>query len=131
MLSLFLIGLDAVYLVVFTAFALLLPAIVRRDLLFGVTVPPSTRATPAGRAILRGYRLGVLALALVSAGALALLWLFAPASWWASPWMALVPVVLALFPDVPYLLAYRAARRLAAASPPAAEAQPGPAAELV
>ncbi|HEV2461421.1 MAG TPA: DUF5808 domain-containing protein, partial [Ktedonobacterales bacterium] len=74
---------------------------------------------------------GVLALALVLAIGLALLWRFAPTSWWSTPWMALVPVALALFPDVPYLLAYRTTRRLAAASPAAAEAQPGPAAELV
>lgn len=131
----FLIGLNAFYLLVFAAFALLLPAITRRDLLFGVTVPPDTRATPAGRAILRGYRLGVLGLTLLLAAALALLWLLAPASWWETPWMAVLPVVLALFPDIPYLLAYRAARQLAARSPQptaaTAAAQAAPAAELV
>jgi uncharacterized membrane protein len=131
----FLVGLNAFYLLVFAAFALLLPAITRRDLLFGVTVPSGTRATPAGRAILRGYRLGVLGLTVLLAAALALLWLLAPAAWWETPWLAVLPVALALFPDIPYLLAYRAARRLAARSPQpttaAAAAQPAPAAELV
>ena len=116
MLSLFLLGLDALFLVVFAAFGLLLPSITRRDLLFGVTVPPGTRSTPEGRAILRRYRLGIVALSLVLAIVLALLWRLAPSSWWASPWMALLPVVFALSPDIPYLRGYRSARRLAASS---------------
>ncbi|MFI5271630.1 MAG: hypothetical protein ACHQ4H_01185, partial [Ktedonobacterales bacterium] len=129
----FLVGLDAFYLLVFAVFALVLPALTRRDLLFGVTVPPDTRSAPAGRAIVRGYRWGVAGLSLLLAVALALLWLFAPQGWWDTPWMAVAPVAFALFPDLPYLLAYRAARRLAARSPheePAA-ARSAPAAELV
>ncbi len=132
MLPLFLVGLDALYLIVFTALAMLLPAITRRDLLFGVTVPPGTRASPGGRAILRRYRLCVLAIALILACVVAALYLVAPSAWWQSVWMALIPVALVLFPDVPYLWAYFATRRLVATLPPApAEAHPAPAAELV
>jgi uncharacterized membrane protein len=126
MLPLFLLGLDAFFLLVFTAFALLMPALTRRDVLFGVTVPPNARATPAGRTILRGYRLGVIGLALILGVIVALLWQLAPATW-----MALAPVALALLLDIPYLLAYRATRRLAANPPEAPFARPGPAAELI
>jgi uncharacterized membrane protein len=127
-----LVGLNAFFLLFFAAFALLLPAFTRRDLLFGVTVPPGARSTPAGRSIVRGYRLGVLALTLALACVVALLYVFAPGAWWQSPWMAFVPVALALLPDIFYLRAHFAVRRLTASVPPvASEVHPGPAAELV
>ena len=118
MATLFAVGIQALVLVVITTLMLLLPSLTRRDILFGVTVPPNTRETPAGRAIIRRYRIIVLLLALAPAGALWLLWALAPAQFWASGWVVVIPLAFVLLPDIPYLLAWRSSRALASAGPP-------------
>ncbi len=131
MLLLFQITLDALLLCVITFLDVLMPVLTRRDLLFGVTVPANTRETPEGRAIIRGYRVGVLGLALLAALALALAGAFASESWWESGWSSLGIIVFALLLAGPYLWAYRASRRLrAAASEAGALPSEAPAAEL-
>lgn len=104
------------------AFELLMPAFTRRDLLFGVTVVADARDTAAGRAIIRGYRLGVVALTVAAGAGLAALSAFAPAGWWTSGALVPVGVVVTLLPLLPYLPAHRAVRRLAAALPAVSDA---------
>jgi uncharacterized membrane protein len=131
MLLAFQITLDALLLCVMTLLDLLMPMLTRRDLLFGVTVPANARATPEGRAIIRGYRVGVLGLALLAALALALAGAFASESWWESGWSSLGVIVFALLLAGPYLWAYRASRKLrASASEAGALPTQAPAAEL-
>jgi uncharacterized membrane protein len=117
MATLYAVGIDALVLALITGLSLLMPALTRRDILFGATVPPNTRETDAGRAIIRHYRLGILAVMVVQIGGLALLWALAPARFWSSLWIAVVPLALVLLPDIPYLLAWRAARALAVSAP--------------
>ena len=110
-----------VFLVLFFAVTLwLTPDFTRRDLLFGVTVAPNARATPAGRRILRTYRLGIAVVTVVALAALALALALAPAEWWQSgvPSIAVLLIFAAYL--IPYLLAYRASRALRVA--PHAEA---------
>ncbi len=117
MATLFAVGIQALVLLIITTISLLMPSLTRRDILFGATVPPNTRATAEGRAIIRRYRIGVLLLAIVQAIGLALLWALAPADFWKSLWIVVIPLALALIPDIPYLLAWRSARALAIAAP--------------
>lgn len=124
MATLLAVGIQALVLVIITTISLLMPSLTRRDLLFGTTVPPNTRATAEGRAIIRRYRTGVLLLAILQAIGLVLLRALAPARFWASIGIVVIPLVLVLLPDIPYLLAWRASRALASSAPPAAPPVP-------
>lgn len=124
MATLFAAGILALVLVVITTLLLLMPSLTRRDILFGVTVPPNTRDTAEGQTIIQRYRLGVLVLAVIQASGLALVWALAPARFWASIGIVVIPLVLVLLPDIPYLLAWRASRALASAAPPSAAPAP-------
>ena len=129
MLRLFQVTLDAIVLVTIGGMYWLMPALTRRDLLFGVTVPANARETPLGHSIIRRYRLAVLALVLLSALALALLALFAPDAWWAGGGSALLVLVPLALLSLPYLWAYRASRGLrqvaeASGMPPVGEPEP-------
>ncbi|HEU5349092.1 MAG TPA: DUF1648 domain-containing protein, partial [Ktedonobacterales bacterium] len=117
MASLWMVGIQASLLVIITTISLLMPSLTRRDILFGATVSPNGRATPAGRAIIRRYRIRVLLLAIAQVVALALLWTLAPAKFWASGWAVIIPIALVLLLDIPYLLAWRSSRALAAVAP--------------
>ena len=68
LLTIFLLGLFLLMLVFTMALSLIIPLAARRDLLFGVTVPPNTRSTPEGRRITRTYAAGVIALSVLSVG---------------------------------------------------------------
>jgi uncharacterized membrane protein len=114
MLATYSVALFAVVLVFIAALNLVMPALTRRDLLFGVTVAPSARSSSEGRAVIRGYRLGVASLSVLSAVGLGLLYALAPAGWWASGWLSLAGIAVALVPCLPYIPAHLAARRLAA-----------------
>jgi uncharacterized membrane protein len=118
MATLLAVGIQGLVLVVITAVSLLMPSLTRRDLLFGATVSPNARDTSEGRAIIRRYRIGVLLVAIGLAIGLALLWALAPATFWANLWIVVIPLVLVLMPEIPYLLAWRASRALAVAAPP-------------
>src|SRR5579884_3047204 len=134
MVRIFSISLDAVILAMTLIFSWLMPSLTRRDLLFGVTVAPDARTRPAGRAILRRYRLQMFVVALLCVLALALLAAFAPDTWWSDGWSSLFVLAIILLMAVPYLLAYAASRALrvapqegsggAAASSPVAELRP-------
>lgn len=117
MATLFAVGIQALVLLIITTISLLMPSLTRRDILFGATVAPNTRATAQGRAIIRRYRLGVLLIAIAQAIGLALLWALAPADFWKSLWIAVIPLALALAPDIPYLLAWRSSHALSIAAP--------------
>ena len=131
MLRAFPLVLDAVLLVITSTLSWLMPALTRRDLLFGVTVAPDARATPEGQAIIRRYRGQVVAVALLFAVALALLAVFAPDSWWIDGWGSLIVLAPILVLSIPYLLAYRSSQALRAV-PQAGAAEPAatPEAEL-
>jgi uncharacterized membrane protein len=108
----FLLGLFLLILLFTMALSLIIPSAARRDILFGVTVPPNTRSTPAGRRILLQYQLGVIALSLLGvAGCVALWYIQAPS--WRFLVIAVALGVILLLSSFPYLLAYRQARRLA------------------
>jgi uncharacterized membrane protein len=128
MATLWAVGIQGLVLVVIAAVLLLMPSLTRRDLLFGVTVSPHARETPEGRAIIRRYRFGVLLIVIAQATGLAFLWALAPALFWASAWITVIPLALVLMPNIPYLLAWRSARALATALPPVST--PAPSAEL-
>ncbi len=130
--ELIVLGILALVLVFVAIYALALPALTRRDLLFGVTVAPDTRSTPAGRGIIARYRLLTVLLTLLGLGALVAIWQLLPtdAAIITSPFAALgimLPVT-----GVPYLWAYFAARRLARSQPASALPSPTerPSAEL-
>lgn len=114
MVAIYLTTVFAVVLLAVAAFELLMPALTRRDLLFGVTVAPGLRDTSAGRAIIRRYRLGVAALTVLAGAGLVALVVLAPADWWTSGGLAPLGIVAALLPGIPYLPAHLAARRLGA-----------------
>jgi len=124
MATLLAVGIQGLVMVVITVISLLMPSMTRRDLLFGVTVAHNARETAEGKAIIRRYRLGVLLVAVIEAIGLALLWLLAPPHFWNSLWIVIIPLVLVLIPDIPYLLAWRSARALAIALPPASTPAP-------
>jgi uncharacterized membrane protein len=127
------VALDVIILAITATLSWLMPSLTRRDLLFGVTVTPNARALPAGRSIIRRYRLQVLGVALLFALVLVLLAVFAPDAWWLSGWLSLVVLATVLLMSVPYLLAYRASRVLQVASQDgraAAEPASSPEAEL-
>ena len=133
MLRLFQVALDVVMLVTIAVMYWLMPALTRRDLLFGVTVPANARETPLGQSIIRRFRLAVLALAALSGLALAVLALGAPDAWWEGGWAALLILGPLVLLSLPYFWAYRASRRLrqvaeASGMPPVGE--PEPVAEL-
>lgn len=135
MVATYLTAVFAVVLITVAAYELFMPSLTRRDLLFGVTVAPSSRDTAAGRAIIRNYRLGVIAFTVLAGAGLAALNALAPSEWWRSGILAPVGIIVALLPGVPYLPAHLAARRLAvtgtgAASGAAVANVSTPAAEL-
>ncbi len=130
-LRLLVFGLNALIAVFVTIYALAMPSLTRRDLLFGVTVSPGARRTAEGRRILRGYRAGVLLLCLAVLGAWGAAYALAPDSWLRSPWLSISVVALELLLAVPYLIAHTAVRSLAAPTPAAPVIPaPGPSAEL-
>lgn len=124
MATLLAVGIQGLVVVVITVISLLMPSMTRRDLLFGVTVAHNARETAEGKAIIRRYRLGVLLVAVIETIGLALLWLLAPPHFWNSLWIVIIPLVLVLIPDIPYLLAWRSSRALAIALPPASTPAP-------
>src|SRR5262245_30659407 len=77
----FLLGLFLLMFLFMMALSLIFPAAARRDILFGVTVPPNTRSTPGGRRITRTYVVSVIALAVLGAAAALALWYLQPPSW--------------------------------------------------
>jgi uncharacterized membrane protein len=112
MLRAFPLILDTIVLVMTVSLGWLMPMLTRRDILFGVTVAPDTRAQPAGQAIIRRYRGQMLGLALLFVLGLGLLAIFASDTWWASVWTSLIVLALMAYMSVPYLLAYFASRAL-------------------
>ena len=116
MATLFAVGIQALVLFIITTISLLMPSLTRRDILFGATVPPNTRATAEGRAVIRRYRIGVLLIAIVQAIGLALLWALAPADFWKSLWIVVIPLTLALSASTSPIC-WRGARRARCQSP--------------
>jgi uncharacterized membrane protein len=116
------------------ALSLIIPFAARRDLLFGVTVPPNTRTTPEGRRITRTYAAGVIALAALGVAATLAIWYFKPPAW--EFLLILVGVgAIVLLGFIPFLIAYFQAHTLAegaraqgwrpeASAPPVAELRP-------
>ncbi len=130
----FLLGLFLLMLVFTMALSLIIPLAARRDLLFGVTVPPNTRSTPEGRRITRTYAAGVIALSVLSVAALLAVWYFQPPAW--EFLLILVGVgAMVLLSSVPFLIAYFQTHTLAErareqgwrpeeSAPPVAELRP-------
>lgn len=115
MLRAFAVALDAFLLLITVALGWMMPALTRRDLLFGVTVAPDARTQPAGQAIIRRYRGQVVGVALLFGLMLALLAVFASDAWWLNGWSSLIVLAPILLLSIPYLLAYRSSRALRAA----------------
>jgi uncharacterized membrane protein len=130
-LRLFEVGLFGFILFFIGCYSLLMPSLTRRDLLFGVSVAPDARSSVDGRRIIAGYRLAVVLLTVVLLGLFAAAYIFVPAGWLASPWLALSLIAGIAALEIPYLVAYRATTRLRV--PPGSSASPAsaPAAELV
>lgn len=124
MATLLAVGIQGLVLVVITVILLLVPSMARRDLLFGVTVAHNARDTAEAKAIIRRYRIGVLLIAIAQAIGLALLWMLASPHFWSSLWIVVIPLALALIPNIPYLLAWRSSRALAVALPPTSAPSP-------
>jgi len=129
--ELIVLGILALVLIFVAVYALVTPALTRRDLLFGVTVAPDTRSTPAGRRIVARYRLLTVLLTVLGLGALVAIWQLLPsdAAIIVSPFAAIGVMLLT---SLPYFWGYFAARRLqrsqpASVSPSASER---PSAEL-
>jgi uncharacterized membrane protein len=132
--NMFLVGVFLLLFLFTTALSLIIPAAARRDILFGVTVPPNTRTNPVGRRIIRTYNLGVIALALLGVAASLAVWYFQPPSW--EFLLILVAAgFMVVLGSAPYLLAYLQAHRLAQnarmhgwrpeeSAPPVAELRP-------
>src|SRR6476659_6247861 len=101
----FLLGLFLLMLVFTMALSLVIPLAARRDVLFGVTVPPNTRSTPEGRRITRVYTLGVILLTILGVGTLLAVWYFQPPAW--ELLLILVGIgAMTLLSSVPFLIAY-------------------------
>lgn len=114
------------FILLFTAvFAIIQPALVRRDLLFGVTVAAGTRSTPAARRIIRRYQLTTLLLTLAGFAGLVAIFLWLPVEV-AVLVTAFAIIGILLISSLPFLWAYFASRRLAATQP---AAQPAPESE--
>src|SRR5215472_1864054 len=79
--DIFLLALFLLMLLFTLALSLIIPLAARRDLLFGVTVPPNTRTTPEGRRITRTYAAGVVALSALGVAALLAIWYYKPPAW--------------------------------------------------
>jgi len=132
--DIFLLVLFLLMLLFTLALSLIIPLAARRDLLFGVTVPPNTRTTPEGRSITRTYAAGVIALSALGVAALLAIWYFKPPAW--DFLLILVGVgAIVLLGFVPFLIAYFQAHTLAerareqgwrpeASAPPVAELRP-------
>ena len=130
----FLLGLFLLMLVFTMALNLVIPLAARRDVFFGVTVPPNTRSTPEGRRITRVYTLGVILLTILGVGALLAVWYFQPPAW--ELLLILVGIgAMTLLSSGPFLIAYFQAHALAeraraqgwrpeASAPPVAELRP-------
>jgi uncharacterized membrane protein len=108
----FLLGLFLLMLVLTAVLSLILPAAARRDIFFGVTVPPNTRSTPEGRRISRLYTVGVVALALLGVGGTLAVWYLQPP---AAQFVLIVvgAGAMVLLGAVPFLVAYFQAHALA------------------
>src|SRR5262249_48622771 len=128
-LRLFLVATFAAIVVFSGALSLLMPSLTRRDVFFGVTVAPNARATAAGRRILVRYRLAIGLTVLVVLGLLAAAYTAARGDCLISPWVSAGTLAALLLLALPYLLAHRASRTLAAPAE-AAHDTPAPAAEL-
>ena len=124
--ELLVLGMFAVILVFVAIFAMVQPALTRRDLLFGVTVAPGTRATREGRGIIVRYQLLTVALTLLGLAALVAAWVWLPPDI-AIAVSAFAAIAIVLISGLPYLWAYYAARRLARSQP--LPTLPAPAAE--
>jgi uncharacterized membrane protein len=133
MLRAFPIVLDALLLLVTGVLGWLMPALTRRDVLFGVTVAPDARSLPAAQRIIRRYRAELVGLVLVLAAGLVVLAVFAPDAWFANGWVSLFVLVPFVLMTLPYLQAYYASRALRVVPQEggaAAEAAAEPVAEL-
>ncbi len=114
MLRAFPLLLNALILLVTAFLGWLMPALTRRDLLFGVTIAPDARTSPAVRSLIRRYRAEVVGLTLALLAALGVLAVFAPDAWFANGWVSLFVWVPLLVLTAPYLQAYFASRALRA-----------------
>ena len=111
-------ALDALILLVTALLSWLMPSLTRQRLLFGVTVPLGARESPAGRGIIARYRAGVLVVTLLAALGLVALYAFASDGFWASVLPGIFVLLAVCACSIPYLFAYAASRRLAAAAAP-------------
>jgi uncharacterized membrane protein len=128
-LRLFLVGLFAAIVLFSGVYSLLMPGLTRRDVFFGVTVMPNARATPVGRRILARYRLAISLATLATLGLLAIVYAAVPDDWLLRPWVSAGILLVLACTALPYLLAHRASRALAATAT-AAHDLTAPAAEL-
>jgi uncharacterized membrane protein len=130
----FLLGLFLLMLVFTMALSLIIPLAARRDVFFGVTVPPNTRSTPDGRRITRLYTAGVIVCSILGIAALVAIWYFRPPAW--ELLLILVGAGAMVFlGSIPFLVAYFRAHsladraraegwRLEGSAPPVAELRP-------
>jgi uncharacterized membrane protein len=132
--EMFLTGIFLLMVLFTMALSLILPLAARRDVFFGVTVPPNTRSTPEGRRITRVYSLGVILLSILGLGAVLAICYFQPPAW--ELLLILVTVgAMTLLGSGPFLIAYFQAHALAerartrgwkpaGSAPPVAELRP-------
>jgi uncharacterized membrane protein len=130
----FLLGLFLLKLVFTMALSLIIPLAARRDVFFGVTVPPNTRSTPDGRRISRMYTAGVIVCWILGSAALLAIWYVQPPAW--ELLLILVGAgAMVCLGSVPFLVAYFQAHsladraraegwRLEGSAPPVAELRP-------
>src|SRR5579884_1214774 len=130
--QLLLVGIFGFVLLFVAIFALVQPTLSRRDLLFGVTVAPGTRNTPAARRIIVRYRLLTLLVTLVGLAGLVAIFVWLPMDTAAIVSSFAIMGIL-LISSLPFLWAYFATRRLAATQTPTQQTPSGerPEAELV
>jgi uncharacterized membrane protein len=126
-----LFGVNVLIALFVASYALAMPSLTRRGVLFGVSVAPDARESAAGRRIIRAYRAGVALLCLAVLSAWTAIYTFAPDAWLRSPWLPASVVVLVVLVVLPYLFAHFATRALAVKAPAAPSAPlAGPSAEL-